>query len=110
MKILLDENIPSKVKLDFGTETEVKTVRDMNWQGKKNGELLGLMVINGFDIFITVDKNLQYQQNLEKFDLTIFLLLAINNKHQTLQPLMKNVQEMLSNKDYNKFNVVQQNT
>ena len=42
MRILLDENIPTKLKLDFGNEYEVKTVRDMNWLGKKNGELLGL--------------------------------------------------------------------
>ncbi len=44
MKILLDENLPKKLKVDFGTEHEVKTVRDMGWLGKKNGELLGLIV------------------------------------------------------------------
>ncbi len=56
----------------------------MGWLGKKNGELLGLMVLNGFDFFITLDKNLKHQQNLPKFDMTIFILLASNNKHQTL--------------------------
>ncbi|WP_299288121.1 hypothetical protein [uncultured Mucilaginibacter sp.] len=45
MKILLDENLPKKLKADFGTEHEVKTVRDMGWLGKKNGELLGLIVL-----------------------------------------------------------------
>ena len=59
MKILLDENLPWKLKLDFGIEHEVKTVRDMGWLGKKNGELLGLIVFNGFDYFVTVDKNLR---------------------------------------------------
>jgi predicted nuclease of predicted toxin-antitoxin system len=39
MKILLDENIPTKVKFDFGEGYEIFTVRDMNWLGKKNGEL-----------------------------------------------------------------------
>ena len=34
MKILLDENLPRKLKTDFGTEFEVKTVRDMDWLGK----------------------------------------------------------------------------
>src|SRR3972149_9420664 len=79
MKILLDENLPRKLKADFGPDYEVKTVREMNWQGKKNGELLGLIAFNGFDIFVTVDKNLQHQQNLDKFNISIFLLLAINN-------------------------------
>lgn len=40
MKILLDENMPTKVKYDFGESHEVRTVRDMGWLGKKNGELL----------------------------------------------------------------------
>ena len=40
MRILLDENIPAKLKLDFGQEYEIRTVRDMKWLGKKNGELL----------------------------------------------------------------------
>jgi len=56
MKILLDENIPAKLKLDFDDEYEAKTVRDMRWLGKKNGELLGLAAFNGFDVFITLDK------------------------------------------------------
>jgi hypothetical protein len=60
MKILLDENIPTKVITDFGKEFEIKTVRDMKWLGKKNGELLGLMTFNGFEFFITLDKNLYY--------------------------------------------------
>ena len=42
MKILLDENLPRKFKIDLGGEHEIKTVRDMNWLGKKNGELLEL--------------------------------------------------------------------
>lgn len=53
MKILLDENIPVKVRFDFGEGYEVRPVRDMGWLGKKNGELLGLAAFNGFDIFIT---------------------------------------------------------
>ena len=56
MKVLLDENIPYKVKFDFGKEFEVKSVRDVGWLGKKNGELLGLITFNGFDFFITLIK------------------------------------------------------
>lgn len=66
MKILLDENLPRKLKLDFESDFEVKTVREMGWLGKQNGELLKLIAFHEFNIFITLDKNLQYQQNLDK--------------------------------------------
>jgi len=45
MKILLDENIPAKLRFDFGKGYEVFTVGDMNWLGKKNGELFGLATL-----------------------------------------------------------------
>src|SRR4051812_23873802 len=80
MKILLDENLPKQLKADFGFDYEVKTVRDMGWLGKKNGELLGLIVFNGFDFFVTINKNLRFQQNLDRIELKIFLLLAVNNR------------------------------
>ncbi len=57
MKILLDESLPRKLKYDFGQEHEVRTVRDMLWLGKKNGELLKLMTDNNFELFITVNRN-----------------------------------------------------
>ena len=53
MRILLDENMPAKVAYNFGEEHEVRTVKDMKWLGKKNGELLGLAALNGFDVVIT---------------------------------------------------------
>jgi len=58
MKILLDESLPRKLKNDFGNTHQVFTVRDKNWLGKKNGTLLKLMVEEGFELFITVDRNL----------------------------------------------------
>jgi predicted nuclease of predicted toxin-antitoxin system len=106
MKILLDENIPAKVKFDFGPGYEVYTVRDMGWLGKKNGELMGLMTFNGFSFFITLDKNLAKQQNLSRFDLKIILLLVRNNKHQTLQPLIAKVKALLQSGKSESFNEV----
>lgn len=103
MKILLDENLPRKLKTDFGLEFEVKTIRDMGWLGKKNGELLGLIVFNGFDFFVTIDKNLRHQQNLDKFNITIFLLLAVNNRRETLQHLVEKVKDRIKVGDYSKL-------
>lgn len=63
MKVLLDENIPRKFKFRF-SEYEVFTVQEMGWNGKKNGDLLKLMLKDAFHVLLTVDKNLAYQQNI----------------------------------------------
>lgn len=96
MKILLDESLPIKLKNDFGAEHEVWTVRDKGWFGQKNGVLLKLMVDNGFGIFVTVDRNLPYQQNLQRLPLTIFVLCAVNNRRETLANLIPKLFDRLS--------------
>ncbi|MDQ2721215.1 MAG: hypothetical protein M3Z26_15815 [Bacteroidota bacterium] len=106
MKILLDENIQAKLKLDFGKEYVVKTVRDMEWLGKKNGELLGLAEFNGFNIFITLDKNLKNQQNLHKVQIKFIVLLVKDNKHQTLQPHIDKIKNILEKENIPKLNLI----
>ena len=64
MKLLLDENLPKRLKNDF-PEHEVFTVRDKGWNSVKNGELLGLMLTENFDVLITFDQNLEHQQNFK---------------------------------------------
>ena len=96
MKILLDESLPRKLKYDFGVEHAVLTIRDIGWLGKKNGELLSLMIDNGFEIFVTVDRNLQYQQNLERLSNTIIVLCAIDNRRETLQKLIPKLLDKLA--------------
>ena len=106
MKILLDENLPKQLKADFGPEYDVKNVRDMGWLGKKNGELLGLIVFNGFDFFVTIDKNLRYQQNLDRIKLVIFLLLAYNNRRETLQILIEKIKVKIKEGNLQKINEI----
>ncbi len=96
MKILLDESLPRKLRNDFPVGHEVWTIRDMGWLGKKNGELLTLMAGNFFDVFVTVDRNLPYQQNLQKFSLTIFVLRAKDNTRETLRLLIPKIFERLA--------------
>lgn len=96
MKILLNESLPRKLKYDFGVEHAVLTIRDIGWLGKKNGELLSLMIDNGFEIFVTVDRNLQYQQNLERLSITIIVLCAIDNRRETLQKLIPKLLDKLA--------------
>ncbi len=106
MKILLDENLPKQLKADFGPDYEVKTVRDMGWLGKKNGELLELTVFNGFDFFVTIDKNLRNQQNLDRIELNIFFLIAINNRRETLKALVEKIKERIKEGNLQKVNEV----
>lgn len=85
MKILLDESLPRKIRYDFGKDHDVWTVRDKDWLGKKNGELLKLMIDDGFELFVTTDQNLQYQQRIEKLPVTIAVLKGSDNRLTTLQ-------------------------
>jgi len=95
MKILLDESLPRKLKNDFPANHEIFSVKDMNWLGKKNGELLQLIIENNFEIFVTVDRNLPYQQNLQRLPFTIMVLCALNNRRDTLQKLVPAIFEKI---------------
>ena len=94
MKLLLDENLPKRLKQDF-TEHEIFTVREKGWNSKKNGELLELMLAENFDVLITFDQNLEHQQNFEKYPLTVFVLIAANNTYQVLSELVSNIKTEL---------------
>lgn len=96
MKILLDESLPRKLKADFGAEHEVWSVRDKGWLGQKNGALLKLIVESKFDLFVTVDRNLPYQQNTERLSFSITVLCANNNRRETLSLLVPKIFERLA--------------
>ena len=86
MKVLLDECVPRKLKREIANH-EVLTVTEQGWSGVENGELLNLAATE-FDIFLTVDQNLSFQQNLKNFNIAIILMVARNNRLKTLLPLM----------------------
>ena len=71
MKIIIDECVPHIVKKRL-PHCQIKTVQELGWSGVKNGELLKLVEAD-FDIFVTSDKNLRYQQNLENRKTAILL-------------------------------------
>lgn len=95
MKVLLDECVPRKLGREL-PEHEVFTVTDRGWSGIKNGKLLSLAEAE-FEVFLTVDQNLKYQQNLKAFNLGIILLVARNNRLKTLLPLMPEARAALDN-------------
>ena len=83
MKILLDECVTKHLKPHL-IGHEVSTVREMGWSGVKNGKLMTLCVENGFEILLTIDKNLQHQQNLDKYPITIVILNSYTSKVEEL--------------------------
>jgi len=85
MRLLLDECIDRKFAREF-IGYEVKTVPQMGWAGIKNGQLLDLAAVD-FDVFITVDRNLSFQQNLPQFDIAVIVLQAPSNRFADLKPL-----------------------
>lgn len=93
MKLLLDENLPKRLKLDF-PDFDVRTVRELGWNGQQDSALLALAMAEGFTALLTFDKNMRYQQNFTKSPVTVFLLIAPNNTYAELtklSPLIRNV-------------------
>jgi hypothetical protein len=76
------------------SEHEVRTAQQMNWTEKKNGVLLSL-VEPDFDVFLTVDRNIKYQQNLSRHSLRFVILIGNDNRYETLAPLIPKVKETL---------------
>lgn len=93
MKILLDECLPRRLKQSLTGHT-VFTVPEKGWAGTKNGALLRLAA-SEFEVFITIDKNLQYQQNLKEAPLPVIVLMAADNKIETLLPLIPKLLDVL---------------
>ena len=85
MKLLLDECIDRRLAKELGRH-DVTTVPQMGWAGIKNGALLTLAETE-FDVFITVDRNLSFQQNLPKFNIAVLVLHATSNRLDDLKLL-----------------------
>lgn len=74
MRILLDESLPRRLISELSGHT-VSTVTDQGWSGLENGELLRAAV-DQFDVFLTADQNLEYQQNLSELPLSVVVLVT----------------------------------
>ncbi|MBV8208901.1 MAG: DUF5615 family PIN-like protein [Burkholderiaceae bacterium] len=86
MRVLLDECVDRRLARDI-VGHDVKTARQMGWSTIKNGELLALASQN-FDVFVTVDRNLVFQQNLKALSVAVIVLRARTNRLADLKPLV----------------------
>jgi hypothetical protein len=94
MRVLLDENMPRRIKRRFPANVEVVTVSERGWSGKQNGALLRDAAAE-FDAFVTTNQGIPHQQNLPLFPIGIVLLEAHSNRLVDLVPLMPKVNEAL---------------
>ena len=94
MRLLLDECVPRRLGRELAGH-EVRTVQEQGWRGLRNGELLS-RASSDFDVFVTVEQGIPFQQNLIGLDLAIVAMAARSNDIGDLLPLMPRVLEAIS--------------
>ena len=94
MRVLLDECVPRRLRRELPGHN-VQTVNEMGWSGIKNGLLLQ-RAAQEFDVFLTVDQGIEYQQNPVGLALAIVVMVAMSNDIDDLRPLMPRVRETLN--------------
>jgi hypothetical protein len=85
-RVLFDEDVPRQLRRDL-REFEIRTVQEQGWSSVKNGELLRLSSPT-FDVFVTADKRLQYQQNLARHDIGVVVLATRDTRLPRLQQVL----------------------
>jgi hypothetical protein len=94
VRILLDEQLPRQLAPYF-VGHDVRTTQEQGWAGLKNGALLSQALAAGFDVLVTGDKNLEFQQNLKASGLFVVILGASTNKIEDLLPLIPGALEAI---------------
>ena len=91
MRVLLDENLPRQLKRHFPADVEVLTVQERGWSGIRNSELLRLAA-GEFEVFLTMDRGVEFQQNLQGLPIGVLIIRAPSNRFEDLQPLVSELQ------------------
>jgi hypothetical protein len=89
VRVFLDESIDWRFARDI-VGHDVKTARQMGWTTIQNGALLTL-ASQHFDVFVTLDRNLSFQQNLDSFSIAVVVLKAKTSRLTDLRPLIPNL-------------------
>ncbi|MDB5985486.1 MAG: hypothetical protein JWR16_539 [Nevskia sp.] len=95
MKVLLDECVDTRLAAHLAA-FDTRTVHDQGWSGISNGKLLALAQAE-FDVFVTVDRNLAFQQHLPKFSIAVVLLHARSNRVSDLAALIPDLTAAIPN-------------
>src|SRR5438552_18323644 len=95
MRLLLDECVPKRLKHDL-TGHDVRHVVEMVWSSKRNGDLLKLMVAEKFEVLLTVDRNIEFQQNVQASGIGVVVVRARTNRLKELRPFVPLILHALS--------------
>ena len=87
MKLLLDENLPHRLRHELHGH-DARTVAYMRWTGLKNGQLLAAAAAEGFDAVITLDEGIEHQQDVSRLPIAVVILHANSNAMEDLQPIV----------------------
>lgn len=93
MRIQLDESLPRRLAREL-PGYEVQTVQGRGWAGLKNGALLR-QASQEFEVLLTGDRNLEFQQNPKTLPIAVIVIVAVNNRFETLRPLIPDVLDAL---------------
>ena len=96
MKGLLDENLPHGIRRELPGGHDLYTAAYMGWSGIENGDLLQLAAAAGFDVVVTNDRGMEYEQNLEQLPVTVVAILADGNTIEAIRPLYPDPVDALS--------------
>jgi hypothetical protein len=95
MRLLLDECVPRRLKSELPGH-DVHTVAEMGWSAKRNGALLRLMRSEKFEGLLTVDQNIEFQQNLRTSGIAVVVVIVQKNRLKELRPLVPEMIKALS--------------
>ncbi|MBO6573998.1 MAG: DUF5615 family PIN-like protein [Rhodothermales bacterium] len=94
MRVLLDENVPRKLKHRFSPPHFVTTVQERGWAGVENGALLQAAA-DEFDALVTLDRGIEYQQDMSGLDLRLIVVSASSNRYEDLLPVVPAIESAL---------------
>ena len=94
MRVLIDESLPRELAAAIKGH-EARTVQQEGWSSISNGELLRRATQSGYQVFLTPDRNLQYQQNISRAGVAVVVLRAASNRIEDLLPLIPKLLPLL---------------
>lgn len=97
-RILIDECIHPRLKERFKSRVpdfQVQSVRDLGWSGYSDQSLIG-MIQGHYEVFVTLDRGFEFQQNLSKLDFGIVIVRAINNQMASYERMFGDLQAALA--------------
>ena len=93
-RVLLDENLPRKLRRDLA-EFTVRTVQEEHWTSFSNGELL-TRAQERFDVLLTADRRLQFQQNLGRFTIAVVVIVTVSLRYRTIAAAVESIRQALA--------------